>query len=331
EHVNFVAPRRLCREECELLEHDLCRQEYALAKRHPLIGQQLPIPECGELPPLGSTESATCIPLGLPHLTSVVEDHNCYVGNGQSYRGTVKEIASGDPCRPWSHQYKFKSSEYPELMGGHNYCRNPGGAEPAPWCFSDSDNFRKEPCNIPQCGIFGLETKVSLVAAGGLAAVVLLLLLVLLICCCRRGCKSKKSTGKSLSSVGSMQALEMNSLLRKPGQAKAPEIPISNVQFYQELGEGAFGKVYKGDAIFRLGEAPLRVAIKTLKASATAKTKLDFFREADLMAELKHPNIVCLLGVITKEDPRCMLFEYMTQLHTVAVSRFSAFVFFLYN
>ena len=156
EHVNFVAPRRLCREECELLEHDLCRQEYALAKRHHLIGHQLHIPECGELPPLGSKESATCIPLGLPHLTPVVEDHSCYIGNGHTYRGTVKETASGDPCRPWSHQYKFKSSEYPELMGGHNYCRNPGGAEPGPWCFSDSENFRKEPCNIPQCGIFGL-------------------------------------------------------------------------------------------------------------------------------------------------------------------------------
>ena len=74
------------------------------------------------------------------------------------------------------------------------------------------------------------------------------------------------------------------------------------------------GKVYKGDAILRVGENPLRVAIKTLKASATAKTKQDFFREADLMAELKHPNIVCLLGVVTKEEPRCMLFEYMTQV-----------------
>jgi receptor tyrosine kinase-like orphan receptor 1 len=58
----------------------------------------------------------------------------------------------------------------------------------------------------------------------------------------------------------------------------------------------------------------MRVAIKTLKASATAKTRQDFFREADLMAELKHPNIVCLLGVCTKDEPRCMLFEYMTQV-----------------
>lgn len=74
------------------------------------------------------------------------------------------------------------------------------------------------------------------------------------------------------------------------------------------------GKVYKGDAVLRHGDAPCRVAIKTLKAGATAKTKQDFFRESEMMAELKHPNIVCLLGVITKEEPRCMLFEYMTQV-----------------
>jgi len=58
----------------------------------------------------------------------------------------------------------------------------------------------------------------------------------------------------------------------------------------------------------------MRVAIKTLKPSATAKTRQDFFREADLMVELKHPNIVGLLGVCTKDEPRCMLFEYMTQV-----------------
>jgi len=161
EDMNFISPRRLCREECELLEHDLCRQEYALAKRHPLIGQQLPIPECAELPPLGSKESVTCISLGLPEIASMVEDHSCYVGTGEAYRGTIKETAGSEPCRPWSHQMAFKSSEFSELMGGHNYCRNPGGTEPQPWCFSDSEHFRKEPCKVPKCGIFGFGMNAS--------------------------------------------------------------------------------------------------------------------------------------------------------------------------
>lgn len=130
------------------------------------------------------------------------------------------------------------------------------------------------------------------------------------------------SATKSVGSRGSMQGLEMSSLLRKSGQTKAPEVPIGNVQFLQELGEGAFGKVYKGEAILRPGDPVMRVAIKTLKASANPKTRQDFFREAELMAELKHPNIVCLLGVIAKEEPRCMLFEYMSQgdLHEYLIS-----------
>lgn len=41
------------------------------------------------------------------------------------------------------------------------------------------------------------------------------------------------------------------------------------------------------------------------------------------MIDLKHPNIICLLGVILKGDPMCMLFEYMTQgdLHEFLISQ----------
>lgn len=59
------------------------------------------------------------------------------------------------------------------------------------------------------------------------------------------------------------------------------------------------------------------VAIKTLKENATAKTRQDFHREVELMTDLRHPNIVCLLGVVMKEEPMCMLFEHMSQVrHT---------------
>lgn len=60
-------PRSVCRDECELLEHSLCRMEYSIAKRHPLIGQQNILPVCENLAPVGSPESEACLRLGVPH------------------------------------------------------------------------------------------------------------------------------------------------------------------------------------------------------------------------------------------------------------------------
>ena len=75
------------------------------------------------------------------------------------------------------------------------------------------------------------------------------------------------------------------------------EIPMASIRFIQELGEGAFGKVYKGElAVGGRGNNSL-VAIKTLKPGANQKTRSDFVRESELMTDMRHPNIVCLIGV----------------------------------
>lgn len=60
------------------------------------------------------------------------------------------------PCLPWSHQLNL-ISEYPELAGGHSYCRNPGGKESQPWCYVAVNNkMPKEFCIIPKCGKYGI-------------------------------------------------------------------------------------------------------------------------------------------------------------------------------
>jgi hypothetical protein len=45
--------------------------EYALAKRHPLIGQQLALPECRDLPAIGTADSENCLKLGIPRPENV--------------------------------------------------------------------------------------------------------------------------------------------------------------------------------------------------------------------------------------------------------------------
>lgn len=47
------------------------------------------------------------------------------------------------------------------------------------------------------------------------------------------------------------------------------------------------------------------------------------FQEAAVLTELQHPNVVCLLGVVTQEQPACMLFEFLPQgdLHEFLIMR----------
>lgn len=107
--------RRICRNECELLENELCQKEYAIAKRHPAIGQVLPIEDCHNLP----EEINDCSSLGIA--IDVDENEDCYWENGSKYRGKAAVSKSGKPCLTWVRLMK-EIADYPELAGT-NFCR----------------------------------------------------------------------------------------------------------------------------------------------------------------------------------------------------------------
>ena len=65
-------PRKICREECEMLEDQLCRKELAIARQHALLGTQMVLPVCNELPPIGSPGAATCVSIGIPQVCSYI-------------------------------------------------------------------------------------------------------------------------------------------------------------------------------------------------------------------------------------------------------------------
>ena len=139
-------PRRICREECELLEQDICKSELAFAKSHPGISYQMGLPECEELPAIGSIDSHNCVSLALPHTDHLIKPHSCYTGLGSSYRGTHSMTSSGQHCKPWKDQTIVDPLKHYEILGGHNYCRNPAGPAEMdePWCFTDDTNNLKQ-------------------------------------------------------------------------------------------------------------------------------------------------------------------------------------------
>ncbi|KAK9697259.1 hypothetical protein RND81_08G025500 [Saponaria officinalis] len=68
------------------------------------------------------------------------------------------------------------------------------------------------------------------------------------------------------------------------------------------VGEGGYGKVYKGILDHT------SVAIKVLREDATDK-KEEFLREVRILSQLRHPNLVLLLGVCPEIG--CLVYEYM--------------------
>uniref|UniRef100_UPI00358E65E3 tyrosine-protein kinase ABL1-like isoform X3 n=1 Tax=Myxine glutinosa TaxID=7769 RepID=UPI00358E65E3 len=84
------------------------------------------------------------------------------------------------------------------------------------------------------------------------------------------------------------------------------EIERTDITMKQKLGGGQYGEVYEG--YWR--RYNFVVAVKTLKED-TMEVE-EFLKEASVMKEIKHPNLVQLLGVCTREPPFYIVTEFMT-------------------
>ncbi|XP_014872999.1 ephrin type-A receptor 6-like [Poecilia latipinna] len=88
------------------------------------------------------------------------------------------------------------------------------------------------------------------------------------------------------------------------------EIDPSRIRIERVIGAGEFGEVCSG-RLRTPGKKEIAVAIKTLKGGYVERQRRDFLREASIMGQFDHPNIIRLEGVVTKSRPVMIVVEYM--------------------
>ncbi|XP_053392820.1 apolipoprotein(a)-like isoform X2 [Mercenaria mercenaria] len=85
-------------------------------------------------------------------------ENECYeAGKSENYTGKRTCSASGYTCLAWNtqspHAHNFTSSDFPDsdINAAGAYCRDPGGSEGRPWCFTTETPPALEYCDIPEC------------------------------------------------------------------------------------------------------------------------------------------------------------------------------------
>ncbi|XP_056147952.1 hyaluronan-binding protein 2-like [Lampris incognitus] len=87
-----------------------------------------------------------------------VGPNDCYIGDGESYRGNVSETDDGDECLYWNSHFileegidPFSSYKNNDGLGPHNFCRNPDG-DSMPWCFiRRGRKLLWDYCDVTEC------------------------------------------------------------------------------------------------------------------------------------------------------------------------------------
>ena len=84
----------------------------------------------------------------------------------------------------------------------------------------------------------------------------------------------------------------------------------SNYSVSNFIGSGQFGIVHLG--LWSNGSAdPVQVAVKTLNSQCSESDRVKFLREAAIMGQFVHNNVVQLHGVVTEEENMMIVLEYM--------------------
>ncbi|GAB1863794.1 Epithelial discoidin domain-containing receptor 1-like [Camponotus japonicus] len=128
--------------------------------------------------------------------------------------------------------------------------------------------------------------------------------------------KSSRAT-KTEDKKSPTQQEVLSALKRRLEQTSVPLFPRHRLRMLSKLAEGAFGTVYVAEAegIPEYGTTTTLgkrlVAVKFLLPEASEKEKLDFQRDVRILAALEDRNIARVLGACYREEPYCVVMEYL--------------------
>ncbi|XP_022235403.1 tyrosine-protein kinase transmembrane receptor Ror2-like [Limulus polyphemus] len=344
---SFQTGKELCREDCIAVRELFCYNEWAQIEDNKERGiyfqsrGHFRLPQCDFLPSRGNSSVPLC---SQAHLTEFKEDEittECIYGRGRYYQGTVNITKSGIACQRWESQEPHKHHRppmvFPEVLNSENFCRNAGGEEPRPWCYTMDPMVRWQHCDIPKCANATLEDEIKnelldtfkppeepvfspsfilIVCAVSIAGLAIILVIIL---CCRRLHKFHKGYNATptadveidLDKLPSNMSYHKTNVQLNP-KLETLEYPRNDIIYIRDIGQGAFGRVFQAKAPGLVkGEEFTMIAVKMLKEEAAEDLQTDFEREACLLADFDHPNIVKLLGVCAIGKPMCLLFEFM--------------------
>ncbi|KJH46868.1 SH2 domain protein [Dictyocaulus viviparus] len=99
-----------------------------------------------------------------------------------------------------------------------------------------------------------------------------------------------------------------NILLKRPIPKQRWELTSNKVKLQKKIGAGKFGEVWKGTMIEEANKPPIDVAIKVGKISNENKAMIDeMYKEARLMRQYKHRNVVAFYGVVIDNSGNVMI------------------------
>lgn len=337
----------LCYEDCMAVKMQFCYNDWIVFEEQKRRGVYLEsrghfrFPDCEKLPRFsGKGSQVTCHNVGITDMDYNEVTTTCLKDNGRYYQGTMNVTESGRACQAWEsqspHQHTRPPLVFPEVQNSTNYCRNAGGEERQPWCYTMDPQVRWEVCDIPLCANSSLDednilrpniemeryftpTFVLLLSVGGLGCILGIASIALL---CHYFLKNHSKSNMPNRRTGQNMDIDLDKLpsnlaYHTTGAQLNPkleklEFPRNNIIYIRDLGQGAFGRVFQARAPGLVPEEEFTlVAVKMLKDEASHDLQLDFEREACLLADFDHPNIVKLLGVCAIGRPMCLLFEFM--------------------